>query len=74
MGCTSTNSVSGNALASIQPTSSNVITNNCFIANAGNNNNNLNNNNAGNNGNSSADVNLLKVGLLDVTHPRKCRL
>lgn len=57
---TSTNSNTGNALSSMQSTSSNVITNNCFIANAACNNSNLSNINASNNSGSQADVSLLK--------------
>lgn len=52
---TSTNSGAGNVLSSMQQTaSSNVITNNCFIANAA-----CNNNNASSNSGSQADVSLL---------------
>lgn len=61
----STNSVAGSALPTIQSTSSNVITNSCFIA--GNSSNNLNSNsNLNNNGNNSSAANLnLKVSGLN---------
>lgn len=59
----STNSVAGSALPTIQSTSSNVITNSCFIASNNNSNNhNSNSSNLNNNGNNSTAVNLnLKV-------------
>lgn len=62
----STNSVAGNSLQTVQSTSSNVITNSCFIASNNNSNNhNSNNSNLNNNGNNSTAVNLnLKVFIL----------
>lgn len=71
----STNPVAGNALPTIQSTSSNVITNSCFIAgnsNSNNHNSNSSSSNLNNNGNNSAAVNLNLKVKTNTCQPQRC--